>query len=277
MGQLTRITAFSDDPAGGNPAGVWVGDSRPEPDEMLRIAAEVGYSETAFVSPSIGPWRTVQYFSPLAEVPFCGHATIGLAHVLAAEEGEGTYLLETRAGSVPVEVTREDGRMVATLTSVEPSHVDADPTLVETVLAHLGWTADELDPAFPPAVAYAGAHHLVLAAATRERLAEVSYDFDALGDTMRAADLTTVALVWRESDTVWHARNPFPVGGVVEDPATGAAAAALGGLLRDRGHLEAPADLVVRQGEDMGRPSLLMVHVPEEGGIRVGGTAVLLP
>ena len=61
-----------------------------------------------------------------------------------------------------------------------------------------------------------------------------------------------------------------------EDPATGAAAAALGGLLRDRGHLTAPADLVVHQGVDMGRPSLLAVHIPEEGGIKVGGTAALL-
>lgn len=70
-------------------------------------------------------------------------------------------------------------------------------------------------------------------------------------------------LIWREMPTLFHARNPFPVGGVVEDPATGAAAAALGGYLRDAGILAAPASFFTRQGEAMGRPSRLMVNVPE--------------
>ena len=80
----------------------------------------------------------------------------------------------------------------------------------------------------------------------------------------------------RESATRFHARDPFPVGGVVEDPATGAAAAALGGYLRDAGLIEAPARLTIRQGEAMGRPSRLEVEVPATGGIVVSGTAVAL-
>jgi PhzF family phenazine biosynthesis protein len=63
---------------------------------------------------------------------------------------------------------------------------------------------------------------------------------------------------------------------VVEDPATGAAAAALGGYLRDAGLLQAPAQLTIRQGEAMGRPSRLQVDVPLTGGIVVTGQAVSL-
>ncbi|MGY1781996.1 PhzF family phenazine biosynthesis protein [Geodermatophilus sp. SYSU D01036] len=68
------------------------------------------------------------------------------------------------------------------------------------------------------------------------------------------------------------------VGGVVEDPATGAAAAALGGYLREGGHAPVPARLTVLPGADTGRPSTLSVHVPAgTGGIEVSGTAVPIP
>ena len=72
-------------------------------------------------------------------------------------------------------------------------------------------------------------------------------------------DLTTIQLVWRESAGRFHARDPFPVGGVVEDPATGAAAAAFGAYLRDRKEIVAPAAFEIVQGIEIGRPSLLTV------------------
>ena len=81
----------------------------------------------------------------------------------------------------------------------------------------------------------------------------------------------------RESASCFHARNPFPVGGVVEDPATGAAAAALGGYLREAGLIETPAQLTIHQGAAMGRPSLLEVDIPRRGGIQVTGRAVDIP
>ena len=81
-----RLAAFTTDPRGGNPAGVWIGDALPPDTDMQRIAAEVGYSETAFIAPDgsglAGRFR-VRYFSPLAEVPFCGHATIATGVALA--------------------------------------------------------------------------------------------------------------------------------------------------------------------------------------------------
>ena len=223
-GSLSRLSAFTTDPAGGNPAGVWIGDTLPDPSGMQRIAAEVGYSETVFLAPRSGTTRTVRYFSPEAEVPFCGHATIAAGGRLGALDGPGDYRFETAAGQVTVEVRQVDGVVEATLTSVEPEHRAAPSALLDGVLAALHWKSEELDAAIPPALAFAGAWHLVIAAGTAERLAALDYDFDALKALMLDAGLITVQLVWRETETVFHARNPFPVGGVVEDPATGAAA-----------------------------------------------------
>ncbi len=275
-GTLYRLTAFTTDPAGGNPAGVWVGDPLPAPYDMQRVAAEVGFSETAFVTPARGAVRTVRYFSPEGEVSFCGHATIAAGVLLGDLEGEGTYRLSTAAGEVPVTVTRRGGLTEASLTSVEPRSEPASEALVAEALEALDWRADELDPAIAPARAYAGAWHLVLAAVGAERLARLEYDFERLKAMMTRDGLTTLQLIWRERDDLFHARDPFPVGGVVEDPATGAAAAALGGYLRSAGLLAAPASFVIRQGEAMGRPSVLRVDVPASGGVVVRGTAVRL-
>lgn len=288
MNELHRIAAFTPvnndgDPVvagapvdGGNPAGVWIGDDLPEAGEMLRIAAVVGDSETAFAAPRSGRRRTVRYFSPCAEVSFCGHATIALGAVLAASDGDGDYVLDTAVGAVPVAARTTDGRREISLTSVEPRQRPASAAVVAEALDILRWRQDELDPAIPPTIAYAGAWHLVLAAATRSRLARLDYDFDRARQLMEREDLTTLQLIWRENETLVHARDPFPVGGVREDPATGAAAAALGGYLRDAGFLRCPARLTIRQGEDMGRPSQLLVEAPVAGGITVSGATAEL-
>jgi PhzF family phenazine biosynthesis protein len=247
-------------------------------EQMLATAAEVGFSETAFLVPR-GDRFDVRYFSPRAEVSFCGHATIASAVAWAERHGPGRLLLDTPAGEVAV-VTRtgDDGAVRATLTSVAPRTVALGDDDLRALLAALRWSDTDLDPALPPRVAYAGAWHPVLAAATRDRLRALDYDVDALAALMDAREWTTVDLVWREGPTTFHARNPFPPGGVVEDPATGAAAAALGAYLREGEHVEVPATVTVFQGADMGRPGVLEVGIPAgpSSGIDVTGTAVAL-
>ncbi|WP_328753124.1 PhzF family phenazine biosynthesis protein [Streptomyces sp. NBC_00285] len=277
--EVLRYTAFSSDPEGGNPAGVVLDATALADSDMLAIAAELGYSESAFLTAAPegldGPEGRVfriRYFSPKAEVPFCGHATVATAVALAERIGPGELVFATRAGTVPVEVFEEGGTVRATLTSVEP-HVEeiADGDLTEA-LAALDWAAADLDPAFPPRVAFAGARHLVLAAATRARLADLAYDFARLETLMHQLDLTTVQLVWRQSATVFHVRDPFPVGGVVEDPATGAAAAAFGAYARELGLVPGDAVLTLHQGEDLGRPGELTVTLSAgDPRVRVGG------
>ncbi|MFE6055797.1 PhzF family phenazine biosynthesis protein [Kitasatospora sp. NPDC056446] len=277
--EILRYAAFATRPEGGNPAGVVLDASGLTDGRMLAIAAGLGYSETAFLTPgqAAGEYR-VRYFSPLTEVPFCGHATVAAAVAVAEHTAPGRYVFATAAGDVPVEVERgADGLLRATLTSVEPKVEEVPAADVEEALALLGWAAADLDPALPPRVAYAGARHLVLAVGTRARLARLDYDFDGLADFMRARDLVTLQLAWREASEVFHVRDPFPVGGVVEDPATGAAAAAFGAYLRDRGAVTAPVVLTLHQGEDLGRPGVLRVELrAEDARVRVSGTAVAI-
>lgn len=271
---LHRLSAFTTDPAGGNPAGVWIGDTLPDAETMQRIAADVGFSETAFVCPKSGANRMIRYYSPEAEVSFCGHATIAAGVVLGETNGDGTYVLSSKVGPVPVTVRDRDGHREASLTSVEPAQAPLSEARLADALSALEWKHDELDENISPIRAYAGAWHIVLAAATADRLANLEYDFDAVKALMLRDGLTTMQLVWRESDDVFHARNPFPVGGVVEDPATGAAAAALGGYLRAANLVTVPGTILIRQGETMGRPSRLVVEIPATGGIVVTGNAV---
>ena len=127
---------------------------------------------------------------------------------------------------------------------------------------------------YPVLLANAGAEHLVLVTKTRQRLADLDYDFDDLATVMHRYGLVTVLLVWPESKNRYHARNPAAGLGVVEDPATGAAAAAFGGYLRELAMIGENAEFTISQGVDMGRPSEIAVSViAGEPGVRVAGAA----
>lgn len=271
--EILRYAAFGTTPAGGNPAGVVLDASHLSDDEMLAVAAEVGYSETAFLTGDRGGGvYRARYFSPLAEVPFCGHATVGTAVALADRHGPGTFVFVTNAGEVPVTV---DDRRRATLTSVAARVADLPGDDLAALLTALRWAAGDLDGSLPPRVAYAGAHHPIIAAATRRRLADLDYDVPALKALMEEKGWTTIQLVARAADGSFDVRDPFPVGGVYEDPATGAAAAAFGGYLRELRLVPADAVVQLRQGDDLGRPGRLTVTLtPGEDGVRVSGTAV---
>lgn len=276
---VLHYAAFTSDRNGGNPAGVVLDAGLLEADQMLAVAARVGYSETAFITARDDRRRRfgLRYFSPLAEVPFCGHATVATSVALAERIGPGDLIFDTPGGEIPVKTVADDGVVRATLTSVPTRTRQARDGEVDEALAALRWEHADLDPALPPHVAFAGNDHLVLACMSRSRLADLAYDFDGLADVMRRHGWTTVHLVWRERPDVFHARDPFPVGGVVEDAATGAAAAAFGGYLRDLGLVRAPACVTIKQGDDMGRPSRLLVEVdPLDPRVRVTGQAIPL-
>jgi PhzF family phenazine biosynthesis protein len=281
MTEVLHYAAFTTSPSGGNGAGVILDASALEAEQMVTIAAELGYSESAFLTPGPNPDEgrsfRLRFFSPKAEVGFCGHATVATAVALGERLGVGDFEFHTAAGRVPVTVRNDDGVLKATLTSVEPSVHEVATADVAEALAALGWRETELDAELPPRIAFAGVRHLVLAAATRERVAELDYDFDRLLRLMERVDLTTVQLVWRESPTVFHVRDPFPVGGVVEDAATGAAAAAFGAYAREMALVPEEASLTLHQGHDMGRPSLLGVDLRAgDPRVRVTGAAIRL-
>src|SRR4051812_16711499 len=227
--EVLRYTAFSSPPDGGTPAGVVLDATALDDSDMLAIAADLGYSESAFLTAppeglggQEGRAYSIRYFSPKAEVPFCGHATVAAAVALAERIGPGELVFATRAGTVPVEVAEESGTVRAPPTSVEPHIEEIADAALDEALAALGWPAADPDPAFPPHIAFAGARHLVLAAATRARLADLAYDFARLEALMHRLDLTTVQLVWREAAPPFPPPDPLPPRGAVAGPAPGA-------------------------------------------------------
>ena len=274
--QVLKLAAFSDGPTGGNPAGVVIADVLPSDVEMQRTAAAVGFSETAFAAPLGKAWR-VRYFSPETEVPFCGHATIALGAALAQQHGDGVYPLTLNHAQITVEGHRAGALFTAALQSPPTRSQPTPAKLVAEALALLGYAAHDLDPRIPPALAHGGADHLVLALKTRSALATMHYDLAAGRSLMLRAGLVTILLAFAESAQRFHTRNAFASGGVLEDPATGAATAALAGYLRD---LEWPhgGAIDVVQGEDMGMRSLLHAEFSSQPGssIRVSGTARLM-
>jgi PhzF family phenazine biosynthesis protein len=270
---VKKIAAFSAGLTGGNPAGVWIGEALPDVATMQQTAAEVGFSETVFAQACEDGWR-VRYFSPESEVPFCGHATIALGAALAAEHGAGRFALTLQSGARISVEAQPQGELFAAALQSPPTHSGPlAPALLSEALSLFAYRADQLDPALPPALANGGAQHLVLALRDRAALREMSYELDAGRRFMRRLGLATIVLVHAQTARLFHTRNPFASGGVYEDPATGAASAALGGYLRDIDWPHQGAIEIV-QGEDMGCRSLIQVQIPPQRGasIRVAGT-----
>lgn len=261
---VLKLAAFSQNGQGGNPAGVAFYDEMPSESEMLAIAKEVGYSETAFLVKQADGWR-VRYFAPEMEVPFCGHATIALGAALGERFGEGTYQLHLNDSQISVRAEKTSGGMSATLQSPATWSEDAPQEYADKVLAAFNLTKEQLDSRFPVRLAGAGAKHLVIFLRERKTLAEMSYPFEEVRALMAEHGLVTISLLWNESDDVFHSRNAFASGGVYEDPATGAAAAALAGYLRDIGWSGA-STFTILQGEDMGMPSRLTVSFTPKAG-----------
>ncbi|UFN49907.1 PhzF family phenazine biosynthesis protein [Roseomonas sp. OT10] len=273
---IQRIAAFSAGATGGNPAGVVIEAALPAPATMQRVAAELGYSETAFAAPDGEGWR-VRYFSPETEVPFCGHATIALGAALALRHGDGAFDLRLNEAAITVEGRRDGPTLAATLCSPPTRSRPVAPELVREALALFGWSIAALDPRLPPARVHAGADHLLLALRERGTLCSMYYDLASGRALMREAGLVTIILAHAVTPRRFRMRNPFASGGVYEDPATGAAAAALAGYLRDLGWPHEGA-IEIQQGDEMGMPSRLRAEIPPEVGapVRVSGTARVL-
>jgi PhzF family phenazine biosynthesis protein len=293
MTHALRYAAFASTPGGGNPAGIVLDATRLAEAEMQAIAAEIGYAESAFVTESaidgVSRHLRLRYFSPIAEVPFCGHATIATAVALAERAGVGDFVFETAVGPVTietstletatvetatVETTAGQDAISASFTSVEPHVEDFADNALEKLLALLGADESRLDPRYPPRVSFAGNRHPILVFKDRSEFDTFTFGPAALRALMdQQAWRGTVTTLFAVSPTEFDSRNLFPVGAITEDPATGSAAASLGGYLRGLRLVEPPARVVVTQGSHIGRPSVLLVDMPAEGGIVVTGEA----
>ena len=228
---ILKLAAFSYRGKGGNPAGVVFCEIMPAAEEMLEVAKQVGYSETAFLAKHADGWR-VRYFAPEREVAFCGHATIALGVVLAERFGEGKYKLYLNDSEISVRAEKSANDIfTATLQSPETWSKDASSEYVDKVLAAFSLSRDNLDPQFPIRFAFAGVKHLVLTVKDRKTLVDMSYQFDVVKSLMADEDLVTISILWQESDELFHSRNAFASGGVYEDPCNWRSCCGFGGLL----------------------------------------------
>lgn len=270
------LDVFTDRPFGGNqlavlPDAAGLGDAR-----MQRVAAEFGFSETTFVLPSTRPGHDcrVRIFTPRFEMPFAGHPTIGTAIALAGlgRAPEGRVIMEQLAGTVPVDILA-GSPVEAELTAPRAPELAGAPDLA-TCAALVGLGPDEVTAAH---IASAGAPFLFVELRSLDALGRARVP--AAG---QLAEANGLALFTRETDSAAHdlrMRMFAPDHGIAEDPATGSAAAALGGLLATtEGEADGWRSWRIGQGIEMGRPSLLRVRARREAGkvaeIRVAGAAV---
>ena len=273
---LTWLDVFSATPLAGNPLAVVHDAGGLDDATMLAFARETGLSETTFVQPATeaGAGYRMRIWTVNGELPFAGHPSLGTAVAVAAARGdaEARYVQQTVAGLQPVEVTLRDRAGRASMLQ-EPA-VFGEELDRGAVFAALGLTAADAHAELAPRVCSTGVRQVIAPAGSPDALARTAPVPERLGDLLARTGATTVYLAhWDGSAAVARARAWWlPRGALGEDPATGSAAGPLMALLHDRGGAER---LTVRQGEELGRPSVLECAM-EAGRARVGGDVVLV-
>ena len=266
------VDAFTDQPFGGNPAGVVLLDSDTFPQEelMLKIAAELRYSETAFIKRHSAQEFTIRYFTPKAEVELCGHATIA-SFFLLHQKGLalGQCLCHTQAGDLNIQVGEKvmmqmaKPRIVATLAEMED------------IYQALG--VKNYRPTMPVQVVYAGLPDIMLPLPDMATLQSLQPDMEAISEiTKRHEAVSFHVFAFSDDGYTAHVRDFAPLYDIPEESATGTANASLTYYLQQCGCLGSEAECAFIQGEVMGRPSVVATRIQADGNIFVGGTAVVV-
>lgn len=280
---------FTDRIFGGNQLAVLTDARGLSARQMQQITREFNLSETVFVFPPDDPQHTckLRIFTPGTELPFAGHPTIGAAHILAwsgaitlASE-ETQIVLEEGVGPVSVVVRAREGRPVfAQLSASKLPEFGPPPPPPEAIAALLSLgSADVLAGADAPQAISCGVPFLFVPLRDRDALRRIRVDH-ATWERQFAGFWAPHIFAFCYSGANVYARMFAPAMNIAEDPATGAAATALGGYLAARVPGDGSYRWLVEQGVEMGRPSLLEVEADKRGGaitaIRVGGSAVLV-
>jgi trans-2,3-dihydro-3-hydroxyanthranilate isomerase len=290
------LDVFTDRRFGGNPLAVFTDARAVSPELMQTIAREMNLSESVFVLPprTAGALCRLRIFTPGMELPFAGHPTVGTGYLLAllgraqsdAPNGTTQVVLEEEAGPVPVAIQWHDGKPGATQLSVPAmASYGPEPPPPAALAAMLSLSPEDiLVGRYGPQAIRSGPLFTFVPLLDRDALSRARLKLDLWQSTLERFWAPHVFLFCRDREQPGsriRARMFAPLMGIVEDPATGAAAAGLGAYLGVR---EAPADgttqWVIEQGHEMGRPSLIRVEADTRGAevvaVRVGGHSVLV-
>jgi trans-2,3-dihydro-3-hydroxyanthranilate isomerase len=260
---------FTDTPLTGNQLAVFTDGREVDDATMQNLAREMNLSETVFVLPAeAGGHARIRIFTPVAELPFAGHPTLGSAFVLAQPLQLSEIRLETGAGIVPVQLEREGASITfGWMTQPVPkwrAYERADELLgilgVESELP-VDWY--DLGPSF-----------VYVALRTADEVAALRPNFQAL------MDFESGVYCFAPNEGTWKSRMFAPSSGVAEDPATGSAAGPLAVHLLRHGRIESGQEIEIEQGVELRRPSRLYVRAAgtadEIERVEVGGSAVVV-
>jgi trans-2,3-dihydro-3-hydroxyanthranilate isomerase len=270
-GRYLVVDVFTDRPLEGNQLAVFADARGFSSEQMQRLAREMNFSETVFVLPAEGDGDArVRIFTPRHELPFAGHPVLGCAFVVGAALDRDSVRLETGLGVIPIELERENdrivfGRMQQMIPDWRPYERESE------LLAALGVQRSGL-----PVEAYPnGPVHVYVELENEEAVAALKPNFAALADLGEAA-----ANCFAGARRSWKTRMFAPAGGMFEDPATGSAAGPLAIHLARHGRIAFGEQIEIRQGAEIGRPSVLYARA--EGSedrierVEVGGSAVIV-
>lgn len=288
------LDVFTATPLEGNQLAVVLDADGLDDGAMQRIAREFGLAETVFVFPAANSVHAanLRIFTPTLEMPFAGHPTVGTAVLLAMEKvkepGSGSerdllLILEEKVGPVRCGVSLDGRRGHARFTAPRLPVAAQDPEGVDAIAAALGLTAHEIGfENHVPSAFDAGVRFTFVPV---RNLAAIAKAAPQVGLWERAFGEDGAYLYTRETEVVarqCHARMFAPAIGIVEDAATGSAAVSLAGVLqRFDAHPAGTHHVVIEQGFEMGRPSILQLEIDVSGGggleaVRLGGEAVVV-
>ena len=271
------VDAFTSVPFGGNTAGVvLLEDDKGFPSDtlMLKIAAQLRYSETAFIKQNGERDFTIRYFTPEGEVDLCGHATIASFKVLMecgkATEGD-ICLNRTLAGDLNVYVGEQIMMDMAT-----PQVIGKEVEMKELYRIMAGREMETVQE-LPVEIISTGLPDIILPLASVEELQSLKPDMQALAKLSKELEVTGVhAFAIADDNYTAHVRNFAPLYGIDEESATGTANGALSYYLFRHGIAKEGDRCTYLQGEAMGRASEITAQVMAGGKIKVGGNAAIM-
>jgi trans-2,3-dihydro-3-hydroxyanthranilate isomerase len=282
------VDVFTQTPLEGNPLAVFTDAEGLPAERMQQLAREMNLSETVFVLPAEnGGDARIRIFTPRAELPFAGHPTLGSAFVLCGQRGLGEITLETGAGPIQVTfaeaaagdapATDADGQAILPHPPGLPGYMlqpipHGEPyDRAAELLSGLGLESSAL----PVEVYRNGPMHVYVALDSEDAVASLEPDLNALA---KLPGLGISCFAGRGSR--WKTRNFAPALGVSEDPATGSAAGPLAVHLARHGWTEFGQQIEIRQGAEIGRPSILYAQADGTASqvtrVAVGGSAVVV-
>ncbi|MBR3756269.1 MAG: PhzF family phenazine biosynthesis protein [Firmicutes bacterium] len=279
------VDAFTDTLFGGNPAGVVIlpeGVDFPSDELCVKTAAELRYSETAFIK-QLGPNEfNIRYFTPAAEVDLCGHATIGsfcaLIHAGVVEKN-CTCINHTLAGDLNI-VIKDGFIMMDMATPVEIATIE-EPEKIKELYDIMGANYDPEQVTLLPKLISTGLPDIMMPVASQADLNAMEPDMKALSDLSARYEVVGVHAFTldAEDDVTAHTRNFAPLYDIDEEAATGTSNGALTYYFYLNNIIEEKANCKIIQGEKMGRPSVILTDIQAEGEsclIKVGGSGVIL-